>query len=163
MGESLVYSCVTASVLASLQALSTRLFLFDTQVVDMSPHLKDPVDVLFGATLGGGTVIADAVLHAASYVKDPKRTLLALITDLEESGSPAPLFRELGALKRKGVKVVTMLGMTNASVPVYHRANAQQLVSMGIPAFCATPAMFADLIARVLRDETLDAAAEVRP
>ena len=163
MGESLVYSCITASVLASLSALSTRLFLFDTRVVDMSPHLKDPVDVLFGATLGGGTVICDAVLHAASHVRDPKRTLVALITDLEENGSPEPLFRELAALKHRGVKVVTLLGMTTGSVPVYNQANAQRLVSMGIPAFCATPARFADLIARVLRDETLDAAAEVRP
>lgn len=160
MGESLVYSCVTASVLASLQALATRLFLFDTKIVDMSAHLKDPVDVLFGATLGGGTCIADAVVHVAGAIKNPTKTLFALITDLEESGSPEPLFRELGALKKKGVTVVSLLGMTNQSVPFYNKFNAMHLASMGIPAFCATPARFAELIGRVLRNESISGIGE---
>lgn len=155
MGESFVYSCVTASVLASLRALSTKLFLFDTRVTDMSAHLKDPVDILFGATLGGGTCIADAVMHVAGHITNPKRTLFALITDLEEYGNSEPMFQALGDLKAKGVTVVSLLGMTNQSVPHYAKDNAERLVSMGIPAFCATPARFGELIGRCLRNEDL--------
>lgn len=155
MDESLVYACVTGSVLASLPALATKLFLFDTQVVNMSPHLKDPVDILFGASLGGGTSIAEAVAHCAGHVNDPKRTLFALITDLEEGAHAEPMFHELSSLKQRGVTVVSLLGMTRESVPYYNREHAERLVSMGIPAFCATPGRFAELIGRVLRGEAV--------
>lgn len=163
MNESLVYASVSASVLASLQAVSTRLLLFDTSVVDVSEQLKDPVDILFGAPLGGGTDIASAVAYASRLVRDPEHTLLALITDLYD-GSPAGLLvSELAALKQRGATVAVLLGMTDRSVPTYEPTTAAQLVGLDIPAFCATPDRFADLIGRVLRGECISAAAEEVP
>jgi hypothetical protein len=162
MGTSLVYASVSASVLASLQAVSTRLLLFDTNVVDVSDRLKDPVDILFGAPLGGGTDIARAIAHAKRLVNDPQHTLFALITDLYDGSPPGLLVSELGSLKERGATVVTLLGMTDQSVPMYNPEVAAELVRMDIPAFCATPDRFADLIGRVLRGETISAVAEER-
>ena len=49
--------------------LRTSLVVFDTEVVDLTPHLDDPVDVLFGCQLGGGTDINRGVAYAASLVR----------------------------------------------------------------------------------------------
>lgn len=160
MNESLVYASVSASVLASLKAVSTRLLLFDTAVVDMSDQLKDPVDILFGAPLGGGTDIARAVAHAAKLVHDPQHTLVALITDLFDGSPPGLLVSELAAIKQRGATVAVLLGMTDRSVPCYNQAIAAELVGLDIPAFCATPDRFAELIGRVLRGESISAVAE---
>ena len=153
MGESLIHASVLASVLTSLQAVSTRLLLFDTQVVDMSNHLQDPVEILFGATLGGGTSICSAVSHAAKLIKDPKHTLFVLITDLGECGALEPLLTLFSRLKYNGVTLACLLGMTNLSQPNYDQANAKRVASIGVPTFCATPDRFAELIGRVLRGE----------
>ena len=61
MASSVVYSSIFGAVMASLPAVSTRLVVFDTSVVDLTDKLDDPVDVLFGAQLGGGTFINKAV------------------------------------------------------------------------------------------------------
>jgi hypothetical protein len=38
-----------------VRSLRTRLVAFDTAVADLTDLLHDPVDVLFGVQLGGGT------------------------------------------------------------------------------------------------------------
>ena len=60
MGTSVVYSGIFGSVLASLPAVNTRMVVFDTSVVDLTDDLQDPVDLLFGVQLGGGTDIAQS-------------------------------------------------------------------------------------------------------
>src|SRR4029453_14396318 len=57
MAESVVYASVLGAVLASLRSLRTSLVVFDTAVVDLTDRLDDPVDLLFGTQLGGGTDI----------------------------------------------------------------------------------------------------------
>ena len=57
MATSVVYSGIFAAVLASLPAVRTQVVVFDTAVVDLSDKLDDPVEVLFGTQLGGGTDI----------------------------------------------------------------------------------------------------------
>jgi hypothetical protein len=50
MAESVVYSSVMAAIFASLDVLRTRLLFFDTEIVDVTPILVDPVEVLFSTT-----------------------------------------------------------------------------------------------------------------
>jgi len=61
MASSVVYASIFAAVLASIPALRTRLAVFDTVVADLTEDLADPVDVLFGIQLGGGTDINQAL------------------------------------------------------------------------------------------------------
>ena len=61
MAPSVVYSSLFAAVMASIRAVSTQMVVFDTTIVDLTPLLADPVDVLFGTQLGGGTDIAKAL------------------------------------------------------------------------------------------------------
>src|SRR5262249_33762156 len=86
MATSVVYAGVFSAVLASLPAVSTKLVVFDTAVVDLSERLADPVDVLFGTQLGGGTDINQALAYCQSLVRQPQETILILISDLCEGG-----------------------------------------------------------------------------
>ena len=61
MASSVVYGGVFGAVLASIRSLRTSVVAFDTAVVDLTEHLGDPVDVLFGTQLGGGTDINRAL------------------------------------------------------------------------------------------------------
>jgi len=55
MATSVVYSSIFAAVMASIPAVKTKLVCFDTAVVDLTEDMADPVQVLFGVQLGGGT------------------------------------------------------------------------------------------------------------
>ncbi len=150
MAESVVFGAVFAAVLASIRSLRTSLVVFDTEVVDLTAHLDDPVDVLFGCQLGGGTDINRGVAYAAGLVRQPENTLLVLVTDLFEGGDAEQLLRRLGALVRSGVTVVVLLALSDAGAPAYDHDHAAALEALGVPAFACTPDAFPDLLAVAL-------------
>jgi Mg-chelatase subunit ChlD len=155
MGESVVYSSILAAVFASLPALDTRLVFFDTTIVDVSDQLSDPVDVLFGVKLGGGTDIAQAVRYGASLVSQPDKTLVLLITDLYEGGNTSELLRQLAALKESRAKVMTVLALNDAGKASFDKEMARKVASLGIPAFAATPNRLVDAVVEALKGGTL--------
>ena len=71
MAESIVYSSVFGAVLASLRSVATKLVVFDTEVVDLTDEIDDPVDVLFGVQLGGGTDINGALAYCEGLIEQP--------------------------------------------------------------------------------------------
>jgi VWA domain containing CoxE-like protein len=155
MAESVVYAGLFGSVLASMPALDTRFVAFDTAVVDLTDELADPVELLFGTQLGGGTDINRAVAYCQSLVTRPTETLLVLISDLYEGGAQAELMRRIGALVGAGVQVVTLLALSDSGAPAYHHDNAAALAALGVPAFACTPELFPDLMAAAIRGEDL--------
>jgi uncharacterized protein with von Willebrand factor type A (vWA) domain len=154
MGESVVYAAIVAAVFASLPALDTRLVFFDTSVADVSDQLSDPVDVLFGVQLGGGTDIARAVGYGASLVVQPEKTLFLLITDLLEGGSPAALLHQLAALKESRVQVLCVLALNDSGKGSFDKDLARKVAALGIPAFAATPNRLVEAVERALKGET---------
>ena len=87
MAASVVYAGVFGAVMASLPAVQTRMVVFDTAVVDLTEELQDPVDLLFGTQLGGGTNINKALTYCESLITRPQETILVLISDLYEGGN----------------------------------------------------------------------------
>ena len=75
MAESLVYGAVFGATLASISSVRTSLVAFDVEVVDLTDRLADPVEVLFGVQLGGGTDINRAVAYCQGLVTRPDRTV----------------------------------------------------------------------------------------
>ena len=73
MAESVVYSSVMAAIFASLDVIKTKLLFFDTEIVDVTPLLSDPVEVIFSTQLGGGTDINRAVAYARSTSSSGQR------------------------------------------------------------------------------------------
>lgn len=155
MATSVVYGGIAAAVLASLPSLSTRLIMFDTAVVDLTDQLADPVEMLFGLRLGGGTNIDRALNYCRSAITRPRDTVLILITDLFEGGSKEGVVRQVADLLADGVTFVTLLALNDQGAPRYNAALAQQLADLGAPAFACTPDEFPELMARALNGRDL--------
>ena len=150
MAASVVYAGIFGAVMASLPALATRLVVFDTAVVDLSEDLDDPVDLLFGTQLGGGTDIARALGYCQGVVEQPAETILVLISDLFEGGDRAQMLQRAGALIASGVQFITLLALNDDGAPGYDHAIAAELAAMGAPAFACTPDQFPDLMAAAI-------------
>jgi Mg-chelatase subunit ChlD len=156
MAASVVYSGIFGAVLASIKAVSTRMVVFDTSVVDLSDDLQDPVDLLFGTQLGGGTDINRALAYCEQVITRPAQTILVLITDLYEGGNEKEMMRRAAALVGSGVQVVCLLALSDRGAPSFDQRNAARLASMGIPSFACTPDLFPDLMAAAIQKQDLN-------
>lgn len=155
MATSVVYASVFGAVLASLRAVKTHMVVFDTAVVDLSEHLRDPVDLLFGAQLGGGTDIDRALTYCTSIIRRPLRTTLFLISDLYEGGDRDGMIRRAAALVARGVSVIALLALSDDGAPAFDKKNAADLAALGVPAFAATPDVFPSLVAAAIQKKDL--------
>jgi Mg-chelatase subunit ChlD len=150
MASSIVYASVFGAVLASLRAVRTRLVVFDTSVVDLTDVVDDPVDVLFGVQLGGGTDIAGALAYCETVISRPADTVLVLISDLHEGGVRDELVRRCASMVAGGVTAVALLALSDDGAPSFDHENARALGAVGVPAFACTPADFPDLMAAAI-------------
>lgn len=155
MSKSVVYAGVYASVMASIPAVSTRLIMFDSNVVDLTGRLTDPVDMIFGLRLGGGTDINRALGYAQQHVKRPADTTLILISDLFEGGDKRGLIERVAQLRQSGVQIIVLLALSDSGAPRYSREVAQQMANLDVPAFACTPDRFPDLIGALLNGREL--------
>ncbi|HEY0718741.1 MAG TPA: VWA domain-containing protein [Streptosporangiaceae bacterium] len=147
MASSVVYAAVFGAVLASIRALKTSLVVFDTAVVDLTGKLSDPVDVLFGTQLGGGTDINRAIAYSQTLITRPRDSIFVLISDLIEGGLREQMLSRIAALAAAGVQVVVLLALSDDGAPVFDQENAAALAALGVPAFACTPDAFPDLLA----------------
>lgn len=157
MAASVVYSSIFGAVMSSLPAVSTRLVVFDTAVVDMTEQLSDPVELLFGVQLGGGTDINGAVGYCQSLIREPHNTILVLISDLYEGGVAEKLLRRAAELVDSGVQFVTLLALSDEGAPSYDHRLAAQLAALGVPSFACTPDAFPSLMAAAIRRDDINA------
>jgi Mg-chelatase subunit ChlD len=150
MATSVVYSSIFAAVMASLPVIDTKFICFDTAVVDFTDDLADPVDVLFGVQLGGGTDINGALAYCQGLVTRPAQTHLVLITDLFEGGNAQEMLERAAALVASGVNLIVLLALSDDGRPGYDTSHAQKFAALGCPVFACTPDRFPDLMAHAL-------------
>lgn len=155
MGTSVIYSGIFGSVLASIPAVSTRMVVFDTAVVDLTDDLQDPVDLLFGVQLGGGTDIARALTYCQGIVTRPQDTVLVLVTDLYEGGDPREMRKRFASLVDSGVQLIVLPALNDDGAPSYDKNHAEFLASIGVPTFACTPDKFPDLMAAALSKQDI--------
>jgi Mg-chelatase subunit ChlD len=155
MAASVVYSGIMGAVLASLPALKTHLVVFDTAVVDLTAELTDPVDLLFGTRLGGGTDINRALGYCQGLVRDPSNTILVLISDLYEGGDKREMLKRAASLAESGVQMVALLALADDGAPAYDHDVAAAFAAFGAPAFACTPDLFPELMAAAIRRQDL--------
>jgi hypothetical protein len=156
MAASVVYSGVFSAVLASLPSVSTKLVVFDTAVVDLTEKLADPVDVLFGTQLGGGTDINQALAYCQTLVRQPTETILVLISDLVEGGDAHEMLKRMSALVSAGMQVIALLALSDDGAPGFDHNNAAALASLEIPAFACTPDLFPDMMAAAIQRQNIN-------
>jgi Mg-chelatase subunit ChlD len=155
MAASVVYAGVFGAVLASLKAVKTHMVVFDTAVVNLTENLTDPVDLLFGVQLGGGTDINLALSYCQQLITRPTDTILVLVTDLYEGGNEREMIKRAAALKASGVSFIVLLALSDEGSPSFDRSVAEQLAALGIPRFACTPARFPELMAAAIQGQKL--------
>jgi Mg-chelatase subunit ChlD len=154
---SVVYSSIFGAVLASLRAVTTRMVVFDTSVADLTDELDDPVDLLFGTQLGGGTDINLALTYCQQIITLPFQTILVLVTDLCEGGNAKEMLKRAAALVQSGVQVVCLLALSDQGAPAYDARHAAAFASLGIPTFACSPDLFPELMAAAIQRRDLGA------
>ena len=157
MADSVIHSAVCSSVMASMRSVSTRLVVFDTEVVDLTDEISDPVDILFAVQLGGGTDINRAVGYCASRITRPTDTIFVLISDLFEGGVEEELLRRVEGMLRAGVTVIVLLALSDRGHPSFDHELAAKLAALGAPAFACTPDQFPGLMAAAIERRDLTA------
>lgn len=155
MATSVVYASIFAAVMASLPVVQTKLVCFDTAIIDLTDELEDPVNVLFGVQLGGGTDINQAVAYCANKIERPSKSHFVLITDLFEGGHAEEMVSRVATMIRTGVNVIVLLALTDTGQPSYDPRLAATIASLGAPVFACTPDQFPDLMATALRRDDL--------
>ena len=146
MAASVVYASIFAAVLASIKTVKTHLVVYDTAVADLTEQLNDPVEVIFGTQLGGGTDTSRALAYCEQLVQRPRDTVMVLISDLYDS-QPKQMLRRITQFQQQGVTVVALLALDDNGTPSYHHEVASTLATMDVPAFACTPDAFPEMIA----------------
>jgi Mg-chelatase subunit ChlD len=155
MAESVVFASVFGAVMASLRAVRTRLVVFDTEVVDLTGEMDDPVDVLLGVQLGGGTDINRALTYCQDQLTRPAETIVVLISDLYEGGIAAEMLRRVASIVDSGATFVCLLALSDSGAPSYDVEHAAALAGLGVPAFACTPDLFGELMAAAIDKQDL--------
>lgn len=155
MASSVVYAGIFSAVLASLPAVSVKMVVFDTAVMDLTEKLADPVDVLFGTQLGGGTDINLALGYCQSLIRQPQETILVLISDLYEGGDAREMLKRMANVVGSGVQVITLLALNDDGAPAFDHSNAAGFAGLEIPCFACTPDLFPDLMAAAIQRQSI--------
>lgn len=155
MASSVVYSSIFAAVLASLPAIKTHMVVFDTAVADLTKDMDDPVDLLFGTQLGGGTDIHKALNYVETLVRNPEDTILILISDLYEGGNEEKMLQQAKKIQKKGVNFISLLALSDEGAPIYDKQVAARYANLNIPVFACTPDLFPSMMAAALKKEDM--------
>ncbi|MFK0521954.1 VWA domain-containing protein [Paenibacillus illinoisensis] len=150
MMDSVIYSSVMASIFYRLNALRTHLFIFDTQVVDLSDRLDDPVDVLMSVQLGGGTHITKALRYSETLIDNPGKTIYILVSDLEEGYPIQQMYKACKDIMDAGCKLLVLTALDFNGDTVYNKHAAQTLTNLGAHVAAITPNELADWIGEII-------------
>jgi Mg-chelatase subunit ChlD len=151
MLDSAIFSAIMASIFAELPAVRTSLVLFDTEVVDLSDQVGQPVDVLLSIQLGGGTDITKALQYDQQLVREPGRTIIVLITDFYEGRDERDLVREVRAMSEAGIRMIGLGALGYDCRPAYNRSTAAKLRKVGMDILVCTPEKLAECMAQIIR------------
>ncbi|MDR2679195.1 MAG: VWA domain-containing protein [Tannerella sp.] len=158
MADSIIYSSVMGSIFASMPALDTHVVAFDTEVADLTELCRnDPIDMLFGVQLGGGTDINKSVAYCRELITNPGKTIFILISDLYEGGVRKGLLRRLSEMREEGVVVIVLSALSDTGKPDYDVNLAKEIAKSGIACFACTPDRLPDLVAAAIKGSDLTA------
>ena len=150
MLDSVIYSAVMAGIFAKLPMIDTKLVIFDTSVVDLSGYIDDPVEVLMGMQLGGGTDINGALSYCESLCENPHNTIFVTVTDLYEGGSTQNLLRTCADIISGGSKMIFLTALDRDANPAYDKNLGQKLADMGAFVGAMTPEQLGDYIGKMI-------------
>ncbi len=151
MMDSVIHSAVMAGIFAKLPMLDVKLVIFDTNVVDLSGYVDDPVETLMKVQLGGGTDIGKALTYASSLVENPSKTIMVLVSDLYEGGDVRVMYTAIKNQIDSGTKFVALTALDFDAQPNFDRNVAKNIANLGGHVGAMTPDKLADFIGGIIR------------
>lgn len=151
MLDCVIHSAIMAGIFAKLPMLDTKLVIFDTQVVDLSGQIEDPVETLMSIQLGGGTNIAGALAYCETLIENPHRTIVVLVSDLCEGGSTSYLYSVSRSIIESGAKLIALTALDMESNPSYDRNTGQKLADLGAYVGAMTPEQLGDFVGKIMK------------
>lgn len=150
MLDSVIHSAIMAGIFAKLPMLDTKLVIFDTNVVDLSGYVDDPVETLMSVQLGGGTNIAGALSYCEGLIDFPFRAMVVLVTDLYEGGGYQRLYSTCKGIIESGARLVVLTALDMDANPNYDRNAATVLADMGAFVGAMTPEELAGWMGKII-------------
>lgn len=150
MLDSVIHSAIMAGIFAKLPMLETKLVIFDTNVVDLSGYVEDPVETLMSIQLGGGTNIAGALKYCEKLIDFPYRTMVILITDLYEGGGYQNLYGVSRGIMESGAKLLVLTALDMDATPNYDKNAARVLAGMGAHVAAMTPEQLSEWMGKIM-------------
>lgn len=150
MLSSVIYSAVMAGIFSRLSAISTDLIIFDTNVVDLSDYVSDPVETLMSVQLGGGTDISKALDYAASKIMQPAKTIVVLVSDLYDGYDYRQMYRRVYDIVESGAKMFVLPALDFDAKGSYDKNAAQKIANLGADVAAITPKELAQWIAKIV-------------
>lgn len=151
MLDCIIHSAIMAGIFAKLPMIDTKLVIFDTQVVDLSGQIEDPVETLMSIQLGGGTNIAGAMAYCETLMENPHRTIVVLVSDLCEGGSTTQLYSVSRSIIESGAKFIALTALDMDANPSYNRRVGQQLADLGAYVGAMTPEQLGDFVGKIMK------------
>lgn len=151
MLDSAIFSAVMASIFAELPSIRTSLFLFDTEIADLTEQVGQPVDVLLSIQLGGGTDITKALQYAYQLVRQPARTIVVLITDFYEGRAEKELVSQVREMAQAGIRMIGLGALGYEARPEYNKTTAAKCRKVGMDILSCTPERLADAMSQIIR------------
>lgn len=151
MDASILYSAMMSAIFSALPALDVRFFAFSTQVIDLTGSIDDPLALLLGVQVGGGTHIGLGLRAARAAIKNPPRTLVVLVTDFAEGVSIGEMLAEIRMIADSGAKPLGLAALDDQAKPRYHAGNAALAVAAGMPVAALSPERLAQWIGDQIR------------
>lgn len=150
MLDSVIYSSIMASIFANLPYLSIKLIIFDISVVDLSEHIKEPIDILFKVQLGGGTNIAQALEYAKKITFAPDKTIVLLISDLFDSNDYKLMYKNANDIIEAGSKLIVLTALDYNANSIYDKEAARYFLKIGAKVGALTPSKLSKWISDII-------------
>lgn len=157
MATSLIYGGIMGAILASIPAVETHVIAFNHEdIVDLTEHCSDPVDLLFGIQLGGAEDYWKATSYCERFMHTPEKTLYILLADLYDTSPNENRFvKKMEVLLESGIKAIGLLAISDQGQPSFNQSLGDRLAKLGMPCFGCTPDTLPDLLAAALKGQDL--------
>lgn len=150
MSDSVIYSAVMASIFSKLPFISIKLVIFDTNIVDLSDYISDPVETLMKVQLGGGTDIYKALCYAQKIMTAPQKSIVILISDLYDNKDYRFMYSCCADIVEAGAKFFVLPALDYSASPCYDKRAGEGMAKRGAEVCAVTPEGLAEWIGNVI-------------
>lgn len=129
-----------------MKSIRTHIIFFDTEIQDVTDKYRDPVDILFSVPMGGGTDIGRALNYTYQKMRYPRRSLVFLISDLDEYAPLDDLESAINRITSSGCNLEALLTLNEDGKTEFNHKVATMFQTRGVGPYSCTADKFPDIL-----------------